>query len=125
MIKFVRKIEIMPGINELFRLRDNHSPLILEVHIGHAGKAATIVTLNSQPLNGLFIDSFHFEFGKDTDLNGKELHISSMVSKTQPGNDHSSVSITMRGGFEDKTFPMDDQSALNPVDYRATITLIL
>jgi hypothetical protein len=115
----------MPGINEIYRLRDNNASLTIEVNIGYAAKAATIVKLDGKPQNGLFIDSFRYETGTEMDLNGKELDIISMVNKIISGNDNSSVTITLRGGYEDATFLIKDHSTLNPVDFRATITLIL
>ena len=115
----------MPGINDIYQLRPTSDPVIMEVVIGYAGKASSVVTIDGERINGPFTDSFHLELGPNLQLQGKKLEVTTPVIKTQAGSDKSSVTITLSGGMKEVTFPNPGDSPENPVVHRATIYLIL
>ena len=115
----------MPGINEIYQLRPTNDIVVMEVVIGYAGKASSVVTLDGVRINSPFNDSFKLELGTNQQLQGKKLEVTTLVIKTQAGSDKSSVTITLSGGVKEVTFPNPGNSPENPVVHRATIYLIL
>jgi hypothetical protein len=115
----------MPGIIDVYILENSSRPVTLTVTVGYACKGATVVKLDHDQQNGIFDDSFTMDLGPNNELIGKDLLVRSIVTKLIPGENHSSVTITLEGGVEKKDYPMEDNSTDNPVPLPGRITLII
>ncbi len=113
----------MPGITELYRLKDDAEPLRLKLRIGYSGIGETTVILDGIRLGGSFQDSFETEFGPNGALSGKILEIRTYAGKIPPHTGQAAVLIALSGGYEIREYPMEEHSQDNPVVFSATFYL--
>jgi len=111
-------------VYDLYQLRDSDEPVFLSITIGYAQDGNSAVKLDGESLAEDKVNSFRMEIGKNNELHGKELKITSLITDVQEEIDKVSITILVSGGVEAASWVMiKDSEDHQTYPFRATIGL--
>lgn len=106
------------SIIDFYKVNNTEVPLKLQLKIGHRQNAVTTVFLDSVKLagnddNGSFVRSFTIpSLGKNKDLPGKRLFITTIVHDISDHTNKTSVVLTLEGG--EQSYEAKKQMTVSP-----------
>ena len=85
---------------DFYKVKQTTDSVELEVIIGFAQTAVSVVRVDGKKINSDFRDSFKTKLGSNKVLNGKELFLTIVVQDISKKTNNTSVTIKLTGGIK-------------------------